>query len=475
MYSLDRKSNHLLSILVLFLFIHFPLVSFGAKDSIGFAILGIVWFLILVRTHTVCISGNRKWYLFFVSIVAFWFILPYSHRDRGSFLYLLLLMLCLGFVLKIKTNRREVAFISNCILVVSLFFSLYVIFCTFFSDIYIRYILPNLYISDEITVGNVTEAEVIIHNLSIGYGVPIGGSTVYLYYCLVFSSSILIGRFFCPACVRKKLGMCVLLLIYIIAIFMGGRRGETAAVLITLIFVTATCLIWMKKAKRFVGLIISLGVVMLLFAGFVILYGESGFLGRYASLVNALGQLKSGNLWNLFNSISTGRGKLWQLAIQLFCETPFWGIGWKKFGQFVPSGWFSYGVVEDVHNTYLQFLCETGMIGVFLLLLPVIVIFASSIRYFRSTLKKGIPQEASVLLSLTSSFGIQLFLLLDNLIDPAFYHYQTCILYAVGIYLANYVREHASACYSTNDYGKEKGKENEEIELGQFEMEHAKR
>jgi O-antigen ligase len=57
---------------------------------------------------------------------------------------------------------------------------------------------------------------------------------------------------------------------------------------------------------------------------------------------------------------------LWATALKLFLSSPFWGAGYGNFvelyGSYLPFSWIPPGVF-GVHNTYLQFLAETGLIG----------------------------------------------------------------------------------------------------------------
>lgn len=57
---------------------------------------------------------------------------------------------------------------------------------------------------------------------------------------------------------------------------------------------------------------------------------------------------------------------LWATALNLFFSAPFLGAGYGNFvelyGSYLPFSWIPPGIF-GVHNTYLQFLAETGLIG----------------------------------------------------------------------------------------------------------------
>lgn len=81
------------------------------------------------------------------------------------------------------------------------------------------------------------------------------------------------------------------------------------------------------------------------------------------------------------------RYRLWQAAIQMWLDHPFQGVGIGMYAQlmrfYAPEVARTY-LVLGVHNTYLQFLVETGLIGFSLIL----VLLITSLRNFSQTCKK---------------------------------------------------------------------------------------
>jgi putative inorganic carbon (HCO3(-)) transporter len=57
---------------------------------------------------------------------------------------------------------------------------------------------------------------------------------------------------------------------------------------------------------------------------------------------------------------------LWATALRLFVGSPFFGVGYGNFvelyGSYISVPWIPVGTL-GVHNTYLQFLAETGLVG----------------------------------------------------------------------------------------------------------------
>lgn len=88
------------------------------------------------------------------------------------------------------------------------------------------------------------------------------------------------------------------------------------------------------------------------------------------------------------SDITSGRTELWKSAWDIFKENPIFGIGFGGFAYHI-SGTFRsiHGQdVMDVHNCTLQLLCENGILGTVIILLPMIFLFSKA--YHRITITK---------------------------------------------------------------------------------------
>ena len=74
-------------------------------------------------------------------------------------------------------------------------------------------------------------------------------------------------------------------------------------------------------------------------------------------------------------------------------------------------------LIEDCHNIYLQFLCETGVVGAVLILIPIIYLLVLTVRTLRSAKYR---EDTTPLRFASISFLIQFFLLFLGLYDPSF-------------------------------------------------------
>ncbi len=86
--------------------------------------------------------------------------------------------------------------------------------------------------------------------------------------------------------------------------------------------------------------------------------------------------------------ISSGRFELWAIAIKAFKTSPIFGIGWCGFrSQY--SSQFSSERSFHVHNTYIQILCEVGIIGFIIFMIWFLWLLFITIKQYKITIKYG--------------------------------------------------------------------------------------
>ena len=167
-------------------------------------------------------------------------------------------------------------------------------------------------------------------------------------------------------------------------------------------------------------------LVLVLFLAVVLafLLAQNGFLTRY---VNTIEQLLSGT--GDKNDLSSDRLNLWARACSLFLQYPLTGIGWRQF-----TNYNTYG--HEVHNTYLQWLCETGVIGFVFICIPLLWLFLKAVRNYNRLRSWGnAPEVVRIRYIDMIAIGIQLFLLLMHFIDMRFYSMSFFAFFAVAVVL----------------------------------------
>lgn len=162
--------------------------------------------------------------------------------------------------------------------------------------------------------------------------------------------------------------ICVI--ITIIAVFLSGKRMLSLISIIVPIFVY---LISQKKASKKIGVLL----VALVFLFFAMIYFSNNIDTLYNSrffyrFANTFISLKSNS------DITTGRTSLYALAIEVFKQHPVFGVG---VGKFIAAS----GSETAVHNTYLQVLCEQGIVGIVMYIIPLLTFLLNTIKLVRNT------------------------------------------------------------------------------------------
>ena len=116
-----------------------------------------------------------------------------------------------------------------------------------------------------------------------------------------------------------------------------------------------------------------------------------------------------------------GRETLWTAALEGFDENPILGIGAGRFMEWS-------GLPTNAHNAYLQVLCEQGIIGFFLFVVPLIVCLIQTIL-----LIKKLPNHAYGEKALKYSLFLQLFFIIYAFSGNPTRNEYCFLLYFVGI------------------------------------------
>lgn len=421
-----NQENQLFLNVFLFMIFFWIFNDFGIRYIYGYAVLGIVLFIqIALLRVTIRCTKIKLWFSLLVVAVVTFSLLPSSNLNNTTMSLTISMSIFWLYTLFAKTNSRQVLKGFWAIKLISLFFSIYLIVTKIVPSLYWDYIFPRL--------GSTTQAEAkrLIH---LGYGVPIGASSTYADYLIVVSILILLGEYMFTtnkAQIRKRVLIVLNLAIYLAAMLVVNRRSEVFMIFFTVGFLFILLMNPYLKKDFTKKIRLLLKIIFIAFIAVIIcLY--IGLLERFVNTFTLIFSEKATH-----NELSNGRIALWGIAWSLFKEKPFWGIGWEQFMN------FNY-YEHDVHNSYLQFLCETGFIGFILLFIPIVILLVQGILQLRKFIRYN-SKEFNLLKQINLvGVGIQLFCFFINLIDPAFYHLNYFCFYSFSIILLNYCyeREH---------------------------------
>ncbi len=145
-------------------------------------------------------------------------------------------------------------------------------------------------------------------------------------------------------------------------------------------------------------------------------YAMLGIYALVIIIVLCVSMMQTSQFGELFSTFytdefSSGRVTLYTRAIDLFLEKPWFGHGWGGYRQF--SGILDY----EVHNIYLQMLCEIGIVG-----LLCFVFFFIRILKLTTSLVKDNNDNRMKLMCYTSMY-CQIYFLLYGFTGNTLYDY----------------------------------------------------
>ena len=195
-------------------------------------------------------------------------------------------------------------------------------------------------------------------------------------------------------------------------IFLAGKR------MLFLISILAPALIFLfteknsnRKIRRILFFIIAICSIGIIFMNNIEFFIGTRFFSRFAT-----------TFLNLSNhaDITTGRGDLYELALDAFKNHPIIGIGVGNFISYTGSD-------TAVHNTYLQVLCEQGIIGFCAFVIPIIAFLVFNFRDLRNCNNSG--KKFYLRISLFFQLVYALYALTEN-VNVNLYGF---IMYFIGI------------------------------------------
>jgi O-antigen ligase len=183
---------------------------------------------------------------------------------------------------------------------------------------------------------------------------------------------------------KLKLLYIILLLINLAALFLSKSRANYLGFIISSIIV-----IWLyyKSIKKF---LIAIGIFIV--GSIPVIY----FTGAYNRFIQ---------IFQIGKGTSIVRFFIWEKAWYLFSQSPLFGIGFGRFNDIFSidrglfdverlkgfSGFITFYMKDNfyydaahVHNSYLQFLTETGVIGLSLVLLFWFLCLVKLLKYYNN-------------------------------------------------------------------------------------------
>src|SRR5574344_557028 len=251
------------------------------------------------------------------------------------------------------------------------------------------------------------------------YGFLVGFTTNYTITGIYISIGIMyfFSKLMSSNSKNKKIYNIIILGIFLVMALIIGKRG-------TLLFSLFACFFvyLIGKQKKSNGKLFKLLFVLSIIA--IVFFIISQF---FPSILNTL--LRFENLTK--DSTFENRKNLYKYALTFWKNNILFGNGWKTFAYYYKfyqpaylTGYF------DVHNVYLQLLCETGIIGLVFFAYNMFKSLIQTIKIFL----KNISVNREILYFSTI---YQIFFVLYCLSENPLYDIQCSVIYlfSIGIYL----------------------------------------
>ncbi|MCM3598326.1 O-antigen ligase family protein [Metabacillus idriensis] len=174
----------------------------------------------------------------------------------------------------------------------------------------------------------------------------------------IFYNTLFFSYYLCNSnSVKNKIGLTLCILTSLLTF---SRGGLISLILIFLLYALMNNPI--KQLRLIVGLIGSLTIVAFI-AVVVMDFDIFGILGSRVSDFSSDG--------------GSGRFELWGRAVDYFSSNVIFGLGAYNFADY---NTFEYGDILHVHNTFLDILSESGLLGFCFYLLFVFIVFVQLIQ-----------------------------------------------------------------------------------------------
>ncbi len=437
--SVNKKNTFTpLLALTLLAVLSFIVKEYDLPVSAGYgAFIVIAFFFLAAGGGKLSLSKTKIAAAVFAAVATALVFMPYASTSLTTIGTLMSLDIAMIYILICSPDEQDVERTLRILMFFALVMSLYAIAVSVHPDVYYKLVKPLL----------PPESQNIIElNFKNHYGIAVGRESIVVDYYAFFGLVIAVNTLLIKGKKeKKKIGCILMIILCTLAIIVQNRKAEllTAAVVVVFLFlsnVNATGPRQRRKHTLAFFFVALLGV-----AAFLVLLRQ-GYLSRYEVFFRQLA-MRSSEAGSTVD-ISSGRIKLWGRALELFKDHPVFGIGWGNFRNYLTDTYnvFNDGQLSNVHNNYLQILCETGAVGFLLFVPPLFYILARTFRTIRR-LRLQRPGNESARIAASVSVSFQLFYLGISFIDPVWYKMFTWPFYGISVILIVYAEKALSCRY----------------------------
>lgn len=386
----------------------------------------VLYIVVLCGASLLLFSSNRKILAIKVEYILLWYFaaimmainLCRSDFDINTFADLATFITCV-FMCSFINDKPNIFF--KCFNIIDKF-AVYYAF-----TIWIQILLPSIYkIYLDLMPANI-QVQILRQQSSMaytGFSSNLGFTAGHIVAGILLSATIL---------KKKDVGNTLKLMFLPFTLFLTGKRSTFAFLVVALIAIYLVSTIGIKKVTRL--MIVAIIAVLI---SFVLMVFQNQFsnIAVFSRIIETINGVMTGE------DVSSSRSMIYLYAITLFQQSPIFGIGWGCFRK-MTLGNITWVNTVEVHNIYLQLLCETGIVGFIIMIIPMVVSLIHSYKALRYELKNRSVTDYFNMLQF--AFAYQVFFLLYGLVENALYDYNFLIMYflscAIVIAYERYLRK----------------------------------
>ena len=320
----------------------------------AYAVLLAFFTVIFIFSRRVVLkAGNRLAQIWLLAVVTL--VISFLHSQRSNGALLDVIVFTCGFLLLLFHSNNENVY-ARCIKLIKLLGIFFAI------GVLIQRFLPTLY-RLVITVFPAAYRASLTSGDRSGFTLNAGYSAGYIIAGLL---AVLAER---PLSGSKRLRDYILPGIFLIALFLTGKRGPVMFMILTVVYCYLAPVKGSRKVTRYWRIFLVVLFAVIILWAFRDALSSIPIIGR---TLNSIAGIIDGE------DITTGRTRLYVWALELFRRNPIFGIGWGRYRTTVVG---NVTLVKDLetHNIYLQLLAETGLIG-FIVFVTTFIIFWNATR-----------------------------------------------------------------------------------------------
>lgn len=396
-----KTDNSNMPLIMLFITVTFKWLFEGVFGQVIielFFLAAIVFFLIVKKTSGGIMRISRPsmvWLLYILNIA----VSVLTHNPTlGVIVRASIIILIASFVFFIDSEPIKYKDVVRCLILISAFYGVFVLLQFLigknFNNFYFRFTEPfysdlgNFYFNKGYCFGLIVN----VHEIA---GLTAFSSIALILWMVIYR--------------KWNIRIAVLAAFFVFALLLTQKKGVIILAVIVLVFTLLIQFGSKKQWHRVLLLFFILIAAGLIIWNYVLPNTDLAFFRRFQELIE--------NIANGDN-IDSGRTPLYDIAISEWQDHKLFGVGWRHFNGLTTSV-YGYDFGHEVNRDYLQWLCETGIVGLILNLIPVIVTLYRTIYICRHSIRK--IRNTDIQWVVLFAVFIQLFIVVYAWIEIPFY------------------------------------------------------